>query len=253
MIPSRTLKSFALAALGSFLLASAATTYADAPAAPAAEKKPAWETSAAAGLTFTSGNSKTLLATASIVTLHKWTKNELSLGADGSYGQNDSVKNNESVHGFGQYNRLFNERVFGFGRVDALHDAIADVDYRVSLSAGAGNYFIKNKRTTLTGEFGPGVIFQHKGGENSTYMTLRIAERFEYKLTERAKVWQSLEFLPQVDDFNNYIVNFEVGIETALTQKMSLRTWIQDTYQNEPAANREKNDFKLVAGVGYKF
>ena len=250
---TRTFTHFATACVGGALLATATICSAQTPATPPVEKKPAWETSAAAGVTLTRGNSKTLLATANIVTLRKWTRNELSLGADGAYGENNSVKNNDSLHGFAQYNRLFSERLFGYARADAMHDAIADVAYRVTLSPGAGYYFLKDKRTTLSGEVGPGVVFQRKGGVEDTYMTLRVAEKFEHKLNDRARVWQALEFLPQVDNFSNYIVNAEIGIETSVSAKMTLRTWLQDTYQNEPAAGRQKNDIKLVAGVGYKF
>ena len=97
------------------------------------------------------------------------------------------------------------------------------------------------------------MIFEKQGGNQKTYVALRLAERFEYKLSDRAKIWQSLEYLPQVDRFKNYIVNGEIGVEAGLTQKLSLRAWLQDTYDNEPAAGRLKNDIKLISGVAYKF
>src|SRR5881628_1691679 len=87
-----------------------------------AQEKTGWETTAAAGVTLTRGNSKTLLATANILSLRKWEQNEVRLGADAAYGENNSIKNNESIHGFGQYNRLFTDRFYGYARVDALHD-----------------------------------------------------------------------------------------------------------------------------------
>jgi len=74
-------------------------------------------------------------------------------------------------------------------------------------------------------------------------------------LSDRARVWQTAEFLPQVDDLNNYIINAEVGIEADLntTGKLALRAYLQDTYNNVPAKGREKNDAKLVAAIAYKF
>src|SRR5689334_24289313 len=94
-----------------------------------------WDISAAAGLTLTRGNSKTLLFTGNVLGEKKWDqKNELSLGVDGVYGENSGVKNAESLHGFGQYNRLFNERLFGYLRLEGLHDAIADIKYRLTVS-----------------------------------------------------------------------------------------------------------------------
>lgn len=228
-------------------------------AEPALEKKPKWESSATLGLTLTAGNSDTLLGAAALVSKRKWAHDELTLGADGTYGEADlaggggSTKTAESIHGFGQYNRLFNERLFGYGRLDMLHDAVADVEFRLSVSPGVGYYFIKKAKVDLTGEFGPGYIYEKLGSSSDDYMTLRLAERFNYKFTEKARLWQSLEVLPQVDRFENFLLNFELGVEAALTAKLKLRTFVQDTYDNEPAPGRKENDLKWVTGIGYDF
>ncbi len=227
--------------------------------APVVEKKPSWESSAFAGLTLTRGNSETLLANANIQTAKKWDHNELSLGADGTYGETklpgatNSTKNAESIHAFGQYNRLFNERLYGLGRVDALHDAIADVEYRVTLSVGVGYYFVKTTNTVLSGEVGPGYVFEKLGTNENSYAVVRVGEKYTHKLSSHARLWQSAEFPPQVDDFDNYIVNAEVGVEADINGHLSLSTFLQDTYKNQPAAGRKKNDLKLVAGIKYKF
>lgn len=243
-------QTFKTALVGSVLTAVA---YTGAAQAPTPATKPAWDTSAALGLTVTRGNSDTLLFTGNVLTGKKWDQNEIALGADATYGENNSVKNAESLHGFGQYNRLFTERVYGYMRLDALHDSIADIEYRLTLSPGVGYYFIKNETTKLSGEVGPGFIYEKQGDDTHGYVTLRLAERFDHKLNDRAKIWQSVEILPQVDNFSNYIVNAELGVETSLTKRLSLRTYIQDTYDNEPAPGREKNDLKLVAAMVYKF
>jgi putative salt-induced outer membrane protein YdiY len=230
--------------------------------AKAADTTNRWETTVAVGLTVTRGNSETLMANANVATAKKWSMNELMFGADGTYGESefrradgttDTQLTAQNFRAFGQYNRLFNERLFAYARVEGLHDNVADIDYRFTFSPGLGYYFIKNTRTFLRAELGPGYIVQRQGGETSDYITLRVAERFEHKLNDRAKVWQALEFLPQVDNWDNFIINFEVGIDTAITTNFSLRTYLQNTYDNEPAPGREENDMKLVAGIAYKF
>lgn len=222
-------------------------------------KASAWERSAALGLTLTRGNSRTLLFTGNILATYKTNRTELDLGADATYGEtrdpdtNEDNKTAESLHGFFQYNRLFTERVFGYARFDALHDAVADVEYRLSISAGAGYYFFKSPRTTLRAELGPGFVYEKQGRETEGYVTLRLAERFEHKFSERARLWQTIEVLPQVNDWDNYLVNAELGVEAALTERLSLRTLLQDTYDNQPAPGRMKNDLKLISALAYKF
>ncbi len=212
-----------------------------------------WEKSAALGFTLAKGNSDNMTLTANILASRKVDRNEYNLGADGTYGESEGKKNAESLHGFGQYNRLFTERWFGYARADGLHDGIADIEYRFILSPGAGYYFIKKPSATLRGEVGPGFVFEKLGEEYKNFITLRLAERYDQKLSDRVKLWEYVEFLPQVDDFANYIVNAEIGLDTSLSKKLSLRTFVQDTYTSQPAAGREKNDIKLVVAIAYKF
>jgi putative salt-induced outer membrane protein YdiY len=224
----------------------------DAGAAQAPEE-PKWKRSAGLGATLTGGNSDTVLVTANINATKKWTQNEILLGATAAYGEVDNQKNADNLAGFAQYNRLFNERLYGYGRVDGLHDAIADVDYRFTVGPGAGYYFIKNPKMSLSAEAGPSFVYEKVGGEERGYVALRIGEKFEYQINERARVWQTLEFLPQVDDFENFIINAEVGVESKLTDALSLRVFVQDTYDNQPAPGRKENDVKLVSAINYTF
>ena len=48
-------------------------------------------------------------------------------------------------------------------------------------------------------------------------------------------------------------MNAEIGIETGITTQISLRTYLQDTYDHEPAPGRQKNDLKFVTAIAYKF
>jgi putative salt-induced outer membrane protein YdiY len=229
--------------------------------APMTNSPTAWKSSAAAGLTLTRGNSDTLLATAAVGTDKKWDHNELHLGADGAYGETKlpgtgtETENADSLRGVVQYNRLVSDRVYFFTRAEALHDGVADVQYRFTLAPGVGYYFIKNKITDLCAEFGPGFVAQKLGDYYSSFMTLRVGEKYHHQLSDRSRIWQTAEFLPQVDNFNNYIFNGELGIEADLTKdkKFTLRSYLDDTYNNEPALGRLKNDAKLVSAIAYKF
>ena len=215
--------------------------------------KPAWESSVSVGLSLTRGNSDTLLTTAAFKTRKKTPENEYMFGVDGSYGKNDSVKNNETLHGVSQYNRLFGKRFYGFFNLEGLHDGIADLQYRFTLSPGAGYYFIKATNTTLAGEAGPALIFQRLGGVDTTFASLRLAERFEHKFNDNARVWQKVEFLPQVNKPDNFLINAEIGLEASISKKLSLQVALQDNFVNQPAPGRKDNDVKLISSLVYKF
>jgi putative salt-induced outer membrane protein YdiY len=229
-----------------------------------------WESAAAAGFTLTRGNSDTFLGTLSLGTARKWEHSEFTMGADGTYGTTKISESNptpppanrevtqttaQSLHGFIQDNWLFTDRFYAYGRLEGLHDEVADIHYRLSLSPGVGYYFVKNKALDVSGEVGPGYIIQRLDHHNESYATLRLSEKLHYAISDRARLWETVEFLPQVDKFNNYIVNFEIGVESDLSasKKLALRLYLDDTYNNQPAPGRQKNDAKLVGALAYKF
>ncbi len=239
--------------------------------APAAPAKITWQSAVSAGLTLTRGNSQSMLFTATILTEKKAKENEYSLGAGLSYGNQSSSQNLPSpftgsittskdtvntYNAFGQWNHLFTETFFGYVRTDALRDTIASIDYRFNLGPGVGYYLIKKETTTLAFEAGAGYEYEHLLNSASAYQsfaTVRLAERFEHKFNDRARLWQKVELVPQVDKMDNYVVNFEIGVEAAMSKSFSLKTYLDDTYNNRPATGRQKNDAKIVAGVSYKF
>jgi putative salt-induced outer membrane protein YdiY len=107
--------------------------------------------------------------------------------------------------------------------------------------------------TYLAGEAGAAFEAEHLGSKSDTFATVRFADRFEHKFNDHARVWQTAEILPQIDRLDNYVINFELGVEASMTKNLSLKTYLDDTYQNRPAASKLKNDVKIVAAIGYKF
>ena len=235
------------------LLATPTSASLPAPTAVAPTNKPVWQSTASLGLTATEGNVNSVLATGKFQTHKKMLRDEWDLDADGAYGEVSSVKNIETLHGSVQYNYLFTERWYGYARADALHDGIADVEYRFTFSPGAGYYFIKDQETTLAGEAGPAVLSEKLDDEYHTYPTLRLAENFEHKFDAHARLWQNVEFLPPVNDPASFLVNAEIGVDTPLTKRLSLQTYVQDNYANRPAPGVEDNDVKLVSALALKF
>ncbi len=162
-----------------------------------------WKTTIAFGLTIARGNTDTTLASASATTQHKWLNNALNLEADGLYGESklpNDAKNTETaeiLHGFAQYDRTFEKGFYGYGRADGYHDGIAAIKYRMTLAPGLGYFFVTNKITDLSAEAGPGFIKEQLDGGSESYATLRLAQQFHYKLSDHAKVWETIDYLQQ--------------------------------------------------------
>lgn len=224
-----------------------------------APPKPHWESVASADMTLTRGNSKTFLATFNLNSSRKWQDNEILLGAGAGYGEtttqpgNTTTETADFLKGFTQWNHLFTDRLYSGLRVEGLHDNIADINYRLTVSPMAGYYFIKETNTFLSAELGPSYVRQQLGGKTESYAAGRVGERFEYKFSTGARIWENLEWLTQVDRVENWILNVEVGVSAPITKALDARLVAQDSYNNQPAVGRLKNDLKLMAGLGYRF
>jgi putative salt-induced outer membrane protein YdiY len=250
-----------------FAISSAAKAD-DAPAvtAPAAPANPDvvkdWNGSLALGMSLANGNSSAFQVNSASALDKQWKNDELHFGVNGAYAVTDpGSKSNQNVtannlHGVASYRHLFDERLYAFATEEVMHDDVADITYRFVTSPGMGYYFVKEPATTLRGEAGPSWIYERVSGSDPghhNYIAARFAERFDHSFNKNAKVWQSLEYLPQIDAWGNYLINAEVGAEAALTGPISLRLIARDQYNSEPPAGSKSNDIMLLAAVVYKF
>ncbi len=246
--------------------ASAAEKKADEAAAP----KDGWTTALNAGLTMTDGNSETMAANVGLTT--EGVKDGLGsviAGADFNYGEStvsstatdpatgESVVTEteettvENAKAFVNVKKTLSAKTFAYLDGSVLYDDVALIDYRATLGPGLGFYLVKNDKRQLSLEAGPSYVWEKVDGASNDYLALRFAERYSCQATKTAKLVQSLEYLPEAEDFDNYLLTAEVGVEAAMNDHLSLRIVLQDKYDSTPAPGAERNDLSLIAGLGF--
>lgn len=211
-----------------------------------------WKTSISLGVNSTDGNSDTLSLNGGILSEKITDKDSWRIGADGQYGETDGEKNNEQAKGLAAYRHILTGRTYGLLGMTLAYDAVADIDYRLAVSPGLGYYFLKDDKATLGVELGPTWIKEKVSGVEDDYFAARLGERFDYKVSATAKIWQAAEYLPSVDDAqDDYLFNAEIGIEAQVNAKVALRLVAKDTYDSTPGEDREKNDTSVVGALVY--
>jgi putative salt-induced outer membrane protein YdiY len=222
-----------------------------------AEEQGGWARSLSLGLNLSQGNSDTSLFTLNFLAEKENggpSQSSWRLGTEASYGRGDEGEDTaNNVRGFLDYKRWFSVRGYWATGTSILSDAVADIDYRLVLGPSVGYYFKRNPRTRLNAEIGPSYIREKIGGEEEDFASARVAERYEHIFSRTAKWWQSAEYLPDLRDGDNFLLNAELGAESALNSYLSLRFMAQNKYDNEPAEEKEKNDFSLVVSLNVKF
>ena len=214
-----------------------------------------FDTSLNLGLTLTEGNSETIHGNAAIVSRGILTPaTRLRLALEASYGDSkidgQTQTTVENIRGSAGLQHDISKRWYAALNTAGLYDDIAEIDYRVILGPAIGGYLIRRDNLNLTAEVGPSYIWERVSKDSDDYLAVRISERLEYQLSETAEIWQSAEYLPKADDFEDFLLNAEVGISAAMTTRVQLRMVLQLAHDSTPGSDLEKNDFTLISGLG---
>ena len=217
----------------------------------AAETSSPWENTAAAGISLAKGNSDNLSYNLHLLSSYELDNTEAKLGADWHYAENNDVKNTDYFKAYGEYRQLLNKRAYLGTNTSYLVDDITDIDYRIDLGVVAGYYLLKDKDQKLSFETGPGYVWQDQADITDEYLTLRFTRRYEQQLAEHSKIWFSSIFTPAADDFSDYLLSAEAGIDTAINDHWAVRTAIRYQHDSSPAPDRQSSDTLLTIGLRY--
>ncbi len=217
----------------------------------------AWESGLNAGLTLTDGNSESLSVNAGLETKRATDQGETTASLTYNYAESTKADGTDetttdNIIAKVKHNLTLSESTYAYLAADALVDEVADIDYRVTVGPGLGLKLAQDENYTLAVEAGAAWIFEEVAGKSDDSLAGRLAQTYERKLSETAKTWQKLEYLQSVESSDNYLLNGEIGIESAFTGSLSLRLVVSDRYDNTPAAGSERNDLSVIAGIAYK-
>lgn len=244
----------AVSAIGTTDQLERARTYQAFVAVPGRTDAQEWSSSFDLGASFTSGNSETLFVTTSLTIDKEFGEfNEFFSNITFAYGEDEDTTTTQEVLLSASWKMLFDLKNYTGLRVDGRHDDLADIKYRLGLSAFLGHYFVRDEDVQFSVEGGLGYTWEEQGSLSSSYVNLYFGERYNFWVTDYTRIYQSFAFFGPVDDFSDYRLIGELGLETYLSQNLSFKVFLQDKFDNTPALEREQNDFKVVSGVSYKF
>jgi putative salt-induced outer membrane protein len=79
------------------------------------------------------------------------------------------------------------------------------------------------------------------------YLGGRAFAEYEYAFTDKNKFSQSVEYLHDFDDSNNYNVNSETALISALSDYLSLKTSYVVKYDNQPVPSTLKETDTILS------
>lgn len=219
------------------------------PAAPAM----GWTRTAAVGFSMAQGNSEALLVTADLLAEHRSEEDELFLSANGAYGENSGVKSVENTRASAQYNRFLSSNWYGAVATRFLYDSVSLVDYRLMPRAALGYYLVKTDAVQLSFEAGPGYIWEEVGGIAADYLTVEALQKLSWKVSDTISIGETVGYIGNPENFDDYLILASAYVDVAMSDRVSFRTSVTNTFDNTPAAGAQSNDLILSAGFAVRF
>jgi putative salt-induced outer membrane protein YdiY len=227
------------------------------PPVPKPDPKRDWHGRLGMGFSISQGNTENYLFSVNANFEKLIDPHQLRLGADAAAGNAKvngvDTTSASNAHIFADYKYLVTGDLYGGARFDLSHDDLAALKYRAMLGPSVGYFLVRNDAVKLNVEASPSLVLEKKGDVSKTYAALRLSERLEYKINPTWKLWEGVDFIPEVDRPRNFLVTAELGTEVGLTSILSLQLTAMDKFVNEPTAGKKQNDFTALTAVVLKF
>lgn len=219
-----------------------------------------WSGSADFGLTFTEGNSETTTVSAGVQAAREWRLHRLGLSGSvlrtTDEGEEVANRGNAAL----RYDYSPGERFFLFHKSEISYNTPADLDLRVSPTAGAGYTVARTGRVTLSVDGGGSWIRdEFTDGSSSSAFHFTAGENLELTISDNTDLVQEVRYSPKAEDLSDYLLHAEVALTTMISGAVGLRVKAIEDFDSTPFQGTaggeevEEHDFTLVTGVTVKF
>jgi putative salt-induced outer membrane protein YdiY len=179
------------------------------------------------------------------------------LNLDGHYRKTDGQEKDSKEELRAEGRRAFGarKRWFSLGTVSVLHDDVKELTYRLKIGPNIG-YYLHDKKN-LVADVSTGFLYvrENSDGTVEDYLAWRLAQWFDWHLTENTRWWFGTELFTDIGESSDYHLVFRTAVETKINAHYSMIIVLEDTYDNRPEPNTdiEKNDLEISAGLRYTF
>jgi putative salt-induced outer membrane protein YdiY len=217
---------------------------------------PLWAGSIAAGISFTSGNTDTS-STNLAYELKRDGGRPVVFLSKGLYirGETDDELTVDKALLENRVDYRLTPRLSVFSQLGYLRDRFKEIEYLLSPTVGLSYLFVKNARVELSGDGSVGLVWEKNTGRDlETDGAVLAGERLTITLSDTARVLQGVAGLWKMDDVDDVLYTFNVGLAASITTNSELKVELLDTYKNRPPdPTIEKNDVSFLLSFVYKF
>lgn len=208
------------------------------------------------GASGTDGNTQSGSLRSTLRATKKEGLNEVAIDATYQFATSDSRTTQDRFNAVGRYDRLMAEsrwRYFASGSYEA--DRFRDWDHRWTSGGGFGFQTIVEDDTSVLARGGMSLA-QDVGGFNDDIRTEAILGMdLSHQIDERQKITGTIDFLPNVSDFDEFRVNARAGWEFLIDPEsnLSLRIGGEERYDATAVGRSKRNDLSYYMVLAVEF
>lgn len=171
--------------------------------------------------------------------------------------EEEDNKTEDNIAGGGSYESFFSETLGWYVRTELENDRIEDIDLR-STSAGGLSYRLINKdHQSLIARSGLGYRYTSYGDDDKddeSSATLDFGLAHSYQFENKIQIKNELTYVPAIDDFGNYRVVHDSGIEIPVgsSDNWKVRMGLKNDYDSDTSAD-EKMDTSYYTRMIYSW
>jgi putative salt-induced outer membrane protein len=217
----------------------------------------AWSGYADSGLSLSRGNSETTNFTLGAAATRATERDKLGAYVSSLWAKTSTagvdLTTASAIHGGLRYDFNLSARTTAFAFTDFDHDRFQQLDLRNVIGGGLGYQLFKTERTIFD-IFGGASLNQ----EFFTTLTRRSAEllagqELNHKLTDTFSIRERLAVFPNVTDFGEHRLVFDLGAVTKINDFLSWQVTLSDRYISNPLPGLRGNDLLLTTGIRVAF
>lgn len=176
--------------------------------------------------------------------------------ASGLYQRTDGQESANRASASNKTDFDFDGSYYGYGNAGAGYDDVQKIDFQYQLGPGLGRHMIRTDQTALNLESGLQYQVQYRRDDNDLRtLSLRLAEDWEWKISKKLSLSQTLAYYPDVTpvDSGQYRVEFSSTLSYGFWKNLSLDLTVNNNYDTDVVPGVKRNEFETRLTLGATF
>ncbi len=165
-------------------------------------------------------------------------------------GEVDGETTADEILGGVSYTSYFYEDLGWYARMEIERDEFEGIDLRTTVAGGLSYRILNEPHHSLESRLGLGYRYEnYLDGTSDDQPTLDVGLLHSWQFSPWARVRNELTYQPDLQDFSDYLLNQDSGLEMPLGRAdwWVLRVGVANAYNSKPHADRKKRDTTYYA------